>query len=149
MSSFTTGTYFSLFFHEIVPGIAFGCPPQNMGYLGLYWQNGRKLRVFLGEPEENVLENNKTGSLPADLPVVKRERMKKRLLFVERLENAFFCLENFAFRTSPGIRNRIPWRVRGNAIFGIAPERIIDIMAFKTHIPDHFCQFSHGFFNSI
>ena len=107
------------------------------------------MRVFLGDPEENVPENNKTGSLPADLPVVTRERMKKRLLFVERLENAFFCLENLAFRTSPGIRNLIPGRSRGNAIFGITPERIIDIMAFKTHIPDHFYQFSHGFFNSI
>jgi len=122
---------------------------ERWGYLGLYWKKGRKLRVFLGDPEENVPENNKTGSLPADPPVVPRERIKKRLLFVERLENAFFCLENLAFRTSPGIRNLIPGRSRGNAIFGITPERIIDIMAFKTHIPDHFYQFSHGFFNSI
>jgi hypothetical protein len=94
-------------------------------------------------------EQKKPVSLPADLPVVTRERMKKRLLFVERLENAFFCLENLTFRTSPGIRNLIPGRSRGNAIFGITSERIIDIMAFKTHIPDHFYQFSHGFFNSI
>jgi hypothetical protein len=74
---------------------------------------------------------------------------EKRILFIKGLENAFFSLENFAFRTSPGIRNLSPWCTRGDAIFGIAFERIIDIMAFKTHIPDHFYQFSHSLFNSI
>ena len=62
------------------PGTPLVALHERWRYLGLYWQKGRKLRVFLGDPEENVPENNKTGSLPADLPGDTGENEKKTII---------------------------------------------------------------------
>jgi hypothetical protein len=61
-----------------------------------------------------------------------------KLLFVKRFENTFFCLEDFAFGTAPGIRKALPWGTGGNSIPGISFQGIIDIMTLETHIANHF-----------
>jgi hypothetical protein len=53
-------------------------------------------------------------------------------------ENAFFCFEDFTFRTTPGIGDIFPDCARRNSVFRISLYRIIDVMAFETHIPDQF-----------
>jgi hypothetical protein len=61
-----------------------------------------------------------------------------KLLFVKRFENTFFCLEDFAFGTAPGIRKLLPRGTWGYSIPGISFQGIIDIMTLETHIANHF-----------
>ena len=61
-----------------------------------------------------------------------------KLLFVKRFENTFFCLEDFAFGTAPGVRKTLKGCTGRNPVFGISFQWIIDIMTLETHIANHF-----------
>ena len=62
------------------------------------------------------------------------------LLFfiVKGFENTFFCLEDFAFGTAPGVRKTLKGCTGRYPVFGISFHGIIDIMTLKTHKADHF-----------
>ena len=51
------------------------------------------------------------------------------------LKNTFLALEDLAFRTTPAVRNFLPWRTCRHAVPGVPLGRIIDPMAFKTDPP--------------
>lgn len=67
-----------------------------------------------------------------------RKKFQKRTLFIKWFENTFFYLENFTFRTSPGVRNIFPCCTRRYSVLWITFQWIIDIMAFETHMANHF-----------
>jgi len=49
-------------------------------------------------------------------------------------EHTFFYLEDFTFRTAPGVGKFLKGCAGRNSPFGISFFRIIDIVAFKTDI---------------
>ena len=52
---------------------------------------------------------------------------------IEPLEDTLFCLENFAFGTSPVIRHIFPCSSAGYAVFGVSLERVINIVALQAY----------------
>ena len=52
---------------------------------------------------------------------------------IEPLKDAFFCLENFAFRTAPRIRHILPYRSAGNTVLRVSLERVINIVALQAY----------------
>ena len=77
-----------------------------------------------------------------------QKNYQRYLLFINPFENAFFCFEDFTFRAAPGVRDIFPRGSRSYSIFGIAFQRIIDVMAFETYASYHTCRLRHGLFNS-
>jgi hypothetical protein len=69
-------------------------------------------------------------------------------LIFNPFENSFFCLENFTFRASPGIRDVFPCSTRCYSIFGIPFERIINVMAFEAYPPVNWFRIGHDKHNS-
>jgi hypothetical protein len=59
-------------------------------------------------------------------------------LIVKGFENTFFCLEDFAFGTAPGVRETLKRCTGRYPVFGISFHGIIDIMTLKTYKANHF-----------
>ncbi len=66
-----------------------------------------------------------------------REREKRGIIssVIEPLEYSFFCFQDIAFGTAPGIREILECNPGWDTAFFIPFFWIIDIMAFKTYPP--------------
>lgn len=65
------------------------------------------------------------------------------LLIIKAFEDTFLGFENLTFGAAPGIRHLFPGRSRGNTIFRIPLDRIIDIMTFQADPPGILCVNRH------